>query len=92
MPPEGHRDDMATNLLDRRMTLQYYRRRVWTEELQGDIKKHGFDLESTMLHDFLKLSRLTLAVAFCMHGQARPVLPLFMLAFVTWSTAMNVAT
>jgi hypothetical protein len=28
------------------------------------MKKHGFDLESTMLHDFLKLSRLTLAVAF----------------------------
>ena len=34
------------------------------EELHGDLKKHGFDLESTMLHDFLKLSRLTLAVAF----------------------------
>jgi hypothetical protein len=30
----------------------------------GDLKKHGFDLESTMLHDFLRLSRLTLAVAF----------------------------
>ena len=55
---------LATNLLDRRMALQYYRRRMWTEELHGDIKKHGFDLESTLLHDFLKLSRLTLAVAF----------------------------
>jgi hypothetical protein len=33
------------------------------EELHGDFKKHGFDLESTMLHDFLRLSRLTLAVA-----------------------------
>lgn len=32
--------------------------------MHGDFKKHGFDLESTMLHDFLKLSRLTLAVAF----------------------------
>ncbi len=34
------------------------------EEFHGDIKKHAFDLESTMLHDILKLSRLTLAVAF----------------------------
>jgi hypothetical protein len=55
---------LATNLPDRRLALQYYRRRMWTEEFHGDIKKHGFDLESTMLQDFLKLSRLTLAVAF----------------------------
>jgi hypothetical protein len=54
---------LATNLPDRLMALQYYRRRMWTEELHGDVKKHGFDLESTMLQDFLKLSRLTLAVA-----------------------------
>ena len=37
---------------------------MWTEELYGDLKKHGFNLESTILHDFLRLSRLTLAVAF----------------------------
>ena len=54
---------LATNLPDRVMALQYYRRRMWTEELHGDVKKHGFDLESTMLQDFLKLSRLTLAIA-----------------------------
>ena len=54
---------LATNLPDREMALKYYRRRMWTEELHGDIKDHGFDLESSMLHDFLKLSRLTLAVA-----------------------------
>ena len=29
----------------------------------GDLKKNGFDLESSHLHDFLRLSRLTLAVA-----------------------------
>ena len=29
----------------------------------GDFKKHGFDLESTILRHFLRLSRLTLAVA-----------------------------
>jgi len=35
------------------MALKYYQRRMWCEELHGDIKDHGFDLESTMLHDFL---------------------------------------
>jgi hypothetical protein len=55
---------LATNLPDRTTTLKYYQRRMWCEELHGDLKKHGFDLESTMLHDFDRLSRLTLAVAF----------------------------
>jgi hypothetical protein len=55
---------LATNLPDRTMALKCYQRRMWTEEMFGDMKKHGFDLESTMLHDFLRLSRLTLAVAF----------------------------
>ena len=32
------------------------------EEMFGDLKGHGFDLESTHLRHFLKLSRLTLAV------------------------------
>jgi hypothetical protein len=54
---------LATNLPDREMTLSYYARRMWVEEMFGDFKKHGFDLESTMLRHFLRLSRLTLAVA-----------------------------
>jgi hypothetical protein len=54
---------LATNLPDRRMALQYYQRRMWAEEMFGDMKKHGFDLESTMLRHFDRLSRLTLAVA-----------------------------
>jgi hypothetical protein len=62
--PEGHRDDVATNLPDSEMTLRYYRRRMWIEEMFGDLKRHGFNLESTMLHSFSRLSRLTLAVAF----------------------------
>ena len=36
---------------------------MWVEEMFGDFKNHGFDLESTMLRHFLRLSRLTLAVA-----------------------------
>jgi hypothetical protein len=54
---------LATNLPDLKMTLGFYSRRMWIEEMFGDFKKHGFDLESTMLHHFLRLSRLTLAVA-----------------------------
>jgi len=55
---------LVTNLPDRTMALRYYQRRMWAEEMHGDFKKHGFDLESTMLRNFLRLSRLTLALAF----------------------------
>jgi hypothetical protein len=55
---------LATNLPDRTLTLRYYKRRMWIEEMFGDMKRHGFDLESTMLRHFSRLSRLTLAVAF----------------------------
>jgi hypothetical protein len=54
---------LATNLPDRQMALKAYARRMWIEEMFGDLKRHGFDLESTMLHNFVRLSRLTLAVA-----------------------------
>jgi len=54
---------LATNLPDEKMTLSFYARRMWIEETFGDLKKHGFDLESTMLRHFLRLSRLTLAAA-----------------------------
>lgn len=55
---------LATNLPDASLTLRYYRRRMWIEEMFGDFKKHGFDLETTMLRHAPRLSRLTLAVAF----------------------------
>jgi hypothetical protein len=54
---------LATNLPDRSIALKHYRHRMWAEEMHGDFKKHGFDLECTMLRDFLRLSRLTLAIA-----------------------------
>jgi len=53
---------LATNLPQPRLALQAYRRRMWIEEMFGDMKGHGFDLESTHLRNFLRLSRLTLAV------------------------------
>lgn len=36
---------------------------MWIEEMFGDLKTHGFDLEKTHLRHFMRLSRLTLAVA-----------------------------
>jgi hypothetical protein len=54
---------LATNLPDRHLALRFYRLRMWIDEMFGDFKKHGFDLERTMLRHFDRLSRLTLAVA-----------------------------
>jgi hypothetical protein len=54
---------LATNLMDKPMSLRFYARRPWIEEMFGDFKKHGFDLEKTKLSHFQRLSRLTLAVA-----------------------------
>jgi hypothetical protein len=54
---------LATNLPDVRTTRLQYSRRMWTEAMFGDFKRHGFDLESSRLQHFLRLSRLTLAVS-----------------------------
>ena len=53
---------LATNLPTPRTTRQAYGRRMWIEATFGDLKRQGFDLESTHLRHFLRLSRLTLAV------------------------------
>jgi hypothetical protein len=55
---------LATNIPDRKLVLQCYKRRMWIEEMFGDLKKHGFNLENTMLRTPEHLSRLTLVVAF----------------------------
>lgn len=43
-------------------TLRLYRLRMWTEELYGDLKGHGFNLEATRLGGRKRLERLVLAV------------------------------
>lgn len=53
---------LATNLPSQKEALKAYKCRMWIEEMFGDLKGNGFDLESTHLRDFLRLSRLTLAV------------------------------
>lgn len=45
-----------------RSLLRRYRVRMWTEELYGDLKGHGFDLEATHLQDAARIERLVLAV------------------------------
>lgn len=42
--------------------IAHYRIRMWTEEMYGDMKGHGFDLEATHLDDVDRISRLVLAV------------------------------
>jgi hypothetical protein len=55
---------LPTNLPRKGDALRAYRRRMWIEEMFGDMKGHGFDLEKTHLRHFQRLSRLTLAVVF----------------------------
>jgi hypothetical protein len=61
---EGEKEPwlLASNLPNRRAALRAYRRRMWLDELFGDLKGHGFDLERSHLRHFARLSRLTLAV------------------------------
>jgi hypothetical protein len=53
---------LATNLPTSTATRRAYKRRMWIDESFGDLKSHGFDLQSTHLRDPERLSRLTLAV------------------------------
>jgi hypothetical protein len=43
--------------------LRTYRKRMWVEEMYGDMKGHGFDLEATHLKDAARIARLFLG--FC---------------------------
>ncbi len=55
---------LATNFPTMAQTLKAYKLRMWIEEMFGDFKGHGCDLESSHLRDSKKLDRLTLAVVF----------------------------
>lgn len=74
---EGEDDPwyLVSSLASWPRTLRAYRRRMWTEELYGDLKGHGFDLEATRLGSVLRLERLVLAVS---------VVYVWLLAFGSW--------
>ena len=56
---------LMTNLPDARTALRAYRRRMWIEEMFGDWKGHGVDIEATRLRRIARLSRLVFIVALC---------------------------
>ncbi len=53
---------LATNIQCPTLALHLYSRRMWIEEMFGDMKDNGFDLEATHLRAAERLNRLTLAV------------------------------
>lgn len=55
---------LATNFPTMAQTLKAYKVRMWIEEMFGDFKGHGCNLESSHIRDDKKLDRLTLAVVF----------------------------
>jgi hypothetical protein len=61
-PGEAEPLFLATNQPEPTAALRLYRRRMWIEEMFGDMKGHGFDLEASCLRHADRLSRLTLAV------------------------------
>jgi hypothetical protein len=59
---------LATSMLSGQPAVRVYRCRMWIEEMYGDMKGHGFDLEiSRLLHED-RLSRLTCRVSLCLAG------------------------
>lgn len=54
---------LMTNLTEARAALKAYRHRMWIEEMFGDWKGHGVDLEKTHLRRCSRLSRLVFLVA-----------------------------
>ena len=55
---------LVTDRLAGPWTIRLYKKRMWVEELFGDLKGHGFDLEATHLQALDRLSRLVLAAMF----------------------------
>jgi len=53
---------LTTNLSTLRESLKAYERRMWIEEMFGDLKDNVFDLESTHLRSVFKLHQLTFVV------------------------------
>lgn len=54
---------LATNLDTPEQVMNLYPYRMWTEEMFGDMKDNGFDLEATHLRNTDKLNRLVFAVS-----------------------------
>lgn len=53
---------LVSNHADARWVIKAYRRRMWIEEMFGDMKRHGFNLQATHLRHIQRIERLMLAV------------------------------
>jgi hypothetical protein len=53
---------LVSDCAGQRNLIRLYKVRMWVEEMYGDLKGHGFDLEATHLNDAQRISRLVLAV------------------------------
>ena len=53
---------LVSDQVGQRRLIRLYKVRMWTEEMYGDMKGHGFDLEATHLDDPERISRLVLGV------------------------------
>jgi hypothetical protein len=53
---------LVTDQTATRRTIRTYRVRMWIEEMYGDMKGHGFDLETTYMRNLDRLSRLVLGI------------------------------
>lgn len=53
---------LVSNQSQSQLMLRLYAIRMWTEEMYGDLKGHGFDLETTHLRHADRIARLVLAV------------------------------
>jgi hypothetical protein len=54
---------LVTDVEASRATIKTYQLRMWIEEMYGDMKGHGFDLEATHMRDLGRLSQLVLGVS-----------------------------
>ncbi len=62
---------LATNLPSLREALRAYERRMWIEEMFGDLKDNGFDLEATRLRSIIQTAPLDLHRRFALFGSGR---------------------
>ena len=53
---------LASDVSGRNDLIRRYKLRMWVEEMYGDFKGHGFDLEATHLRQVHRLDRLVLAI------------------------------
>jgi hypothetical protein len=53
---------LMSDMPDAQQVIRSYRRRMWVEEMFGDMKRHGFDLQATHLGQVSRIERLMLGV------------------------------